>query len=137
MANTYSKIYLHFVFSPKNRQALISKEMKPELEKYISTIVQNHKHKMLAIACMPDHIHFFINYDVNQLIPKLVEEVKTSTNLWIQAKKLCPYKFDWQKGYGVFSNSESQIDGVIKYIMNQEQHHKKKKFREEYLDLLA
>jgi len=76
MANTYTQMYVHLVFSPKNRQALIRKEWKNELEKYITGIVQNYNHKLLAINAVTDHIHIFIGYNVNQLIPKLVEEIK-------------------------------------------------------------
>ena len=136
MANTYTKFYVHLVFSPKNRMALIEKTWKPELEKYITGIIQNHGHKMLAIGSMPDHVHIFIGYNVNQLIPNLVEEIKTSTNSWIKEKKLSKYKFDWQKGYGAFTHSHSQINEVVQYIINQEHHHRKKSFREEYMDIL-
>lgn len=136
MANTYTKFYVHLVFSPKNRMALIEKTWKDELEKYITGIIQNHGHKMLAIGSMPDHIHIFIGYNVNQLIPNIVEEIKTSTNSWIKEKKLSKLKFEWQKGYGAFTNSHSQINEVVQYIINQEHHHRKKSFREEYLDIL-
>ena len=81
---------------------------------------------MLAIGTMPDHIHTLIGYNVNHLIPDLVEEIKTSSNSWIRQKKLSKYKFDWQKGYGAFTYSHSQIDRVIKYILLQEEHHKKR-----------
>ncbi len=80
MANTYTQCYVHLVFAVKNRDALIKKDWKNDLEKYITGIVQNYKHKMLAIGAMPDHIHIFIGYNVNQLIPDLVEEIKTSSN---------------------------------------------------------
>ena len=136
MANTYTQLYIHLVFSPKNRDALIEKSWKNELEMYATGIVQNHNHKLLAIGTMPDHIHIFIGYNVNQRIPDLVENIKTSTNEWIKDKKLSKFKFEWQKGYGAFSHSRSQLDTVVKYILNQEEHHKKKSFREEYLEIL-
>ena len=136
MANTYTKFYVHLIFSPKNRMALIEKTWKEELEKYITGIIQNHGHKMLAIGSMPDHVHIFIGYNVNQLIPNLIEEIKTSTNSWIKGKKLSKFKFDWQKGYGAFTHSHSQINEVVQYIINQEHHHRKKSFREEYMDIL-
>jgi REP element-mobilizing transposase RayT len=104
--------------------------------KYITGIVQNHRHKMLAIGSMPDHIHILIGYNVNHLIPDLVEEIKTSTNAWIKKEKLSEFKFGWQIGYGAFTNSRSQIDTEIKYILSQQEHHKIKKFREEYLEML-
>ena len=136
MANTYTKFYVHLIFSPKNRMALIDKTWKDELEKYITGIIQNHGHKLLAIGSMPDHVHIFIGYNVNQLIPNLIEEIKTSTNSWIKGKKLSKFKFDWQKGYGAFTHSHSQINEVVQYIINQEHHHRKKSFREEYMDIL-
>ena len=136
MANTYTQMYVHLVFAPKNRKALIGKGWKNDLEKYITGIVQNHKHKMLAIGAMPDHIHIFIGYNVNHLIPDLVEEIKTSSNIWIKKNKLTKLHFEWQKGYGAFSHSRLQLDTVVKYVLNQESHHKKKSFREEYLEIL-
>jgi len=137
MANTYTQCYVHLVFSPKNRQALISKVWKTELEKYITGIIQNRKHKLLAIGAMPDHIHILIGYNLNELIPHLVEEIKTSTNVWIKEKRLSNFKFEWQHGYGAFTHSRMQIDKVVNYILNQEHHHKMKSFKEEYLDMLT
>jgi putative transposase len=136
MANTFKQCYFQLVFAVKNRDALINKSWKNELEMYITSIVQNHKHKLLAISAMPDHIHIFIGYHLSQLIPDLVEEIKTSSNAWIKMENLSKFKFEWQKGYGAFTYSHSQIDAVIKYIMNQEIHHQKKSFREEYLEIL-
>jgi REP element-mobilizing transposase RayT len=136
MANTYSQAYFHLVFAVKHRNALINKEWKDKLEKYITGIVHNHGHKLLAIGSMPDHIHIYIGYNLNHLIPKLVEEIKTSSNKWIKEQKLSNFKFEWQKGYGAFTNSKSQLDSVVKYVLNQEVHHKKKTFQEEYLEML-
>ena len=136
MADTYVQAYFHIVFAIKNRQALIQKRWKDELEKYVSTIVQNHGHKLIAIGSMPDHIHIFLGYKLTQTIPKLVEEIKTSSNAWIKEKELSRFKFDWQKGYGAFTHSHSQIDTVAKYVLNQEAHHKKKSFRREYIEML-
>ena len=137
MANTYVQAYFHLVFSPKNREALIEKSWKDALEKYITGIVQNNGHKLIAIGSMPDHIHIFIGYNLNQTIPKLVEEIKTSSNHWIKRQEFSKFKFDWQTGYGAFTHSHSQIDTVAKYVLRQEQHHQKKTFREEYLEILT
>jgi len=136
MANTYTQIYIHLVFSPGHREALIKNEWSDKLERYITGIVQNNGHKMLAIKAMPDHIHIFIGYNPTQIIPKLVEEIKTSSNSMININNLSKFKFDWQKGYGAFSHSRSQIDSVVKYILNQEEHHKKQSFKDEYLEIL-
>ncbi|HEY6914114.1 MAG TPA: IS200/IS605 family transposase [Paludibacter sp.] len=136
MANTYTQCYVHLVFSPKNREALISEIWKDELEKYITGIIQNRKHKLLAIGAMADHIHMLIGYNINDLIPDLVENIKTSTNAWIKDKRLSKFKFEWQHGYGAFTHSRMQVDTVVNYILSQEEHHKKKSFKEEYLDIL-
>ena len=136
MANTYTQIYIHLVFSPYRRDALIGKSWKDELEKYITGIVQNNGHKLLAIKSRPDHIHIFIGYNVNQLITDLVEKIKTRSNVWIKDKRFSRFKFSWQRGYGGFSHSHSQIDTVVKYILNQDEHHKKESFKREYLDIL-
>ena len=136
MGDTYVQAYFHIVFAVKHRRALIQKTWKNELEKYITGIVQNNKHKLIAIGTMPDHIHIFIGYNLNQTIPDLVAEIKTSSNHWIENKRLSPFKFDWQNGYGAFTNSHSQIDAVSKYVLNQEKHHQRKSFRKEYIEML-
>ncbi len=137
MANTYVQAYFHLVFAVKNRAALVHRDWKNDLEKYITGIVQNHKHKMLALNAMPDHIHIFLGYNLNQLIPDLVGQVKTSSTHWIKNSNLSKSKFEWQRGYGAFTHSHSKISTVIKYIENQEAHHRKKTFRAEYLEILA
>ena len=136
MANTYTQCYVHLVFAVKNRDSLIKIAWKNELGMYITGIIQNHNHKLLVINAMPDHIHIFIGYNVNQLIPNLVEEIKTSSNAWIKNNNLSKFKFEWQRGYGAFTHSHSQINTVIQYIKSQEIHHQKRTFREEYLELL-
>jgi putative transposase len=136
MANTYTQIHLQLVFAVKNRALLIQKKWKDDLEKYITGIVENNEHKLLAIGSMPDHIHIFIGYNPKQLIPDLVSEIKISSNNWIKLQKLSPFKFDWQKGYGAFSYSKSQVEAVVNYVLNQEAHHSKKTFREEYSEIL-
>jgi putative transposase len=136
MANTFTQLYVHLVFSPKNRDALIKKEWKCALEKYVTGIIQSENHKLIAIGTMPDHIHILIGYNINQLIPELVERIKTSSNKWIKENKHSQFKFEWQKGFGAFSHSRSQIDTVVKYILTQEEHHHQKTFKEEYLDML-
>ncbi|MEO6282151.1 MAG: IS200/IS605 family transposase [Dyadobacter sp.] len=136
MADTYSQIYLQFVFSVKNRQSLIPKERKEELHKYITGLVQNRKAKMLAVHCMPDHVHIFVGFKPAYSISEFIKQIKVESNEFINAKQWTKYKFGWQEGYGVFSYSHSDIDSVVKYILNQEEHHRKRKFREEYIDFL-
>ena len=136
MANTFSQIYLQFVFAVKHREALIAKTHKEELHKYITGLVQNRKAKMLAVHCMPDHTHLFVGYKPTVLISDFVKEIKVETNEFINDKKWVKGRFGWQDGYGVFSYSHSQIDKVINYVLNQEKHHQKRTFREEYHELL-
>ncbi len=136
MANTFSQIYLQFVFAVEQRQSLIAKEYKEELHKYITGLVQNRKAKMLAVHSMPDHTHLFVGFKPTILISDFVKEIKVESNEFINDKKWVRGKFSWQEGYGVFSYSHSHIDAVIKYILNQEIHHQKKTFRQEYHELL-
>jgi putative transposase len=136
MANTYSQIYLQFVFAVKHRQCLVPKEHKEELHKYITALVQNRKSKMLAVHCMPDHAHIFVGYKPSLAIPDFVKEIKVESNEFINGQRWMNSKFAWQEGYGVFSYSQSHIDAVVKYVLNQEEHHKKQTFRSEYQELL-
>ncbi len=136
MANTFTQIYLQFVFAVQNRRSLIGPIWKNELYKYITGIVQNNKHKLIAINGTPNHIHVFIGYKPHQLIPDLLQDIKGHSSKWINQKTFLQVKFAWQAGYGAFSYSHSHIDHVVQYIMNQEAHHKKKTFREEYIQLL-
>lgn len=136
MANTFTQIYLHIVFAVQNRTSLISSEWKDELYKYITGIIQNNKHKLIAINGTANHIHIAIGYKPHQLIPDLLQDIKANSSKWINEKRFVKGKFNWQAGYGAFSFSHSQIDAVVKYINNQEQHHKKKTFKEEYIEML-
>ncbi|KAF0200590.1 MAG: transposase [Bacteroidetes bacterium] len=136
MANSNIDINIQLVFAVKNRDSLIRKDWQIQLYQYITGIVQQNNHKMLRINGMSDHIHIFIGYNVNQLIPNLVEEIKTSSNKYIKDNKLTPFKFSWQTGYGAFSYSHSDRDKVINYIINQQEHHRRKSFEEEYMGFL-
>lgn len=136
MANTYSQIYLHFVFSVKGRNNLISEKQRSELQKYITGIVQNRGHKLLSIYCRPDHVHIFIGYNCSQPIPDLLRDVKASSAKYINENHWMPGKFEWQDGYGGFSHSRSQLNQVVQYINNQKEHHEVKSFKTEYLEML-
>ncbi|WP_295717599.1 IS200/IS605 family transposase [Mucilaginibacter sp.] len=136
MANTFSQIYLQFVFAVKDRQSLITKNNKEELHQYITALVQSRRAKLLAINCMPDHIHIFVGFKPTILISDFVKEIKVESNEFVNSKNWVKGKFSWQEGYGVFSYSHSHIDAVVKYVLNQEKHHQKRTFKEEYLDLL-
>ncbi len=136
MANTYTQIYLQFVFAVENRTSLIRSAWKDELYKYITGIVQNNKHKLIAINGIANHLHVFVGYKPHQPIPDLMQDIKGGASHWVNEKGFIRGKFQWQPGYGAFSYSHSHIDFVVRYIKNQEQHYKKKTFREEYIELL-
>lgn len=136
MSNTYSQIYIQIVFAVKGKQNLIPKKNREELHKYITGIVTKRGQKMLAIFAMPDHVHIFIGIKPNISISDLTRDVKAGSSKFINDSKWILGKFSWQEGFGAFSYSQSHIDRVVKYILNQEGHHKKKSFKEEYIKLL-
>lgn len=136
MPNTYTQIHVHFVFAVKNRQALICDSIRVRVEKYITGIVQNFGHKLLAVYCMPDHTHLAVGIRPDQSLSDLMREVKSKSSEFINKERLIAEKFNWQEGYGAFSYSQSQVHDVIEYVLNQPEHHKKKTFKEEYLEFL-
>jgi len=136
MSNTYSQIYIQTVFAVKGRQNLIPKNHREELHKFITGIVQKREQKFLSIFCMPDHTHILIGMEPNITISDLVRDIKAGSSKFLTDNNFVNGKFNWQEGYGAFSYSRSQIETVIKYILNQEQHHKIKTFKDEYLDFL-
>jgi Transposase and inactivated derivatives len=136
MPGTFSQIYIQIVFAVKGRDSLIISSWEERLYQYITGIVQNKEQKMLAINGMPDHIHLFIGMRPSCCLSDLVREVKKSSNEFINEQKLSPFKFNWQEGFGAFSYSHSQVDQVVKYIMNQKAHHQKRSFKDEYIELL-
>ncbi len=136
MANTYTQIYIQIVFAVKGRQNLIRKQHREELHKFITGIVSNRGQKLFAIFVMPDHVHLLLSISPNILTSDLVRDIKAGSSKFINDNRLIVGKFNWQEGYGAFSYSKSQVDNVVKYILNQEEHHKKKTFKEEYLDFL-
>jgi REP element-mobilizing transposase RayT len=136
MPNTYTQILIQFVFAVKHRESKINAEIRVPLEKYITGTVQNNKHKMLAIYCMPDHCHIFIGLNPSQSISDTVRDVKSNSAKWLNEQAFLKSKFNWQEGYGAFSYSKSQIDVVVNYILNQPKHHKNRTFKEEYIDFL-
>lgn len=136
MANSYTQIHLQFVFAVKYRTGLIKKTWKNELYRYITGIVQNNNHKMIIINGTPDHIHLLVGMRPAQSISDLLQDIKGSSSKWINEKNFVTHKFAWQEGYGAFSYGKSQVNNVIAYIKNQEKHHRKKSFREEYVEFL-
>lgn len=136
MPNTYTQIYVQIVFTVKGRESLISNSNREELHKYIAGMLKERSQKLLAVFCMPDHIHILVSIKPSLALSDLVKVIKTSTSAFINEKKWVRGKFSWQEGYGAFSYSKSQVDNVIKYILNQEEHHAKRSFKDEYLEFL-
>jgi putative transposase len=137
MPNTYTQVHIQLVFAVKNRAAQISNEWKDSLHKYITGIIQNHHHKLLQINSMPDHIHILVGMRPNQSIAELVQKIKVESSKWIKEQQLCRSPFYWQEGYGAFSYSKSHVSDVISYIQNQEKHHEKETFLQEYKRFLV
>ena len=136
MANTYSQIYIQTVFAVSNRQSLIKSEFKEELFKYITGIVRNQKQKLIAINGMPDHVHILIGLRPALALADLVQQIKVDSTHFINDRGLVHGRFSWQEGYGAFSYGHSQLNTIIRYIQNQESHHQKRSFKDEYLTLL-
>ena len=143
MANTFTQLYIHIIFSTKGREKIFPKNYKDEIQKYITGIIQKRNHKFIVINNMPDHIHIFIGLNPGKAISDLVRDIKQNSSKFIKKKQMLIENFAWQEGYGAFSYSHSQIDKVVKYIKNQEEHHRKKTFsegsllgKEEYLEFL-
>ncbi|MCL2413849.1 MAG: IS200/IS605 family transposase [Bacteroidales bacterium] len=136
MANTYTQIYIHYVFAVQNRSNLIQSEWKDDLQKYMTGIVDQQGHKLLQIGGMPDHIHALVSMSPKQSPSDLMFHLKRSSSLWINENKFVKGKFSWQEGFGAFSYGKSQIPNIANYIQDQETHHKKRSFMEEYLETL-
>jgi REP element-mobilizing transposase RayT len=136
MANTYTQIYLHVVFAVEGRQNLIAPEHNDELQKYITGVVTAQRHKLIAINNMPDHLHLLVGLRPDAMLSDLVRDVKAGSSKFINEKRWVMGRFSWQEGFGAFSYARSQLGAVIRYIQNQQKHHAKKSFRDEYLELL-
>jgi REP element-mobilizing transposase RayT len=136
MPNTYTQLYIQYVFTVKGRENLIKESFRDELEKVICGIVTSHNCKTYAIYSNPDHTHIFVGMNPTLSPAKLMEQVKSGSSVWLNQKRLIPGKFLWQDGYGAFTYSKSHIDRVVKYILNQPEHHKQQSFRDEYLTFL-
>ncbi len=136
MANTYTQIHIQAIWAVKNRDCLIGKEWKDELYKYITGIIQNKGHKMLQINGVEDHVHMFFGMRPKEALSDIMKIVKQESTNWINEQGVLRAKFSWQEGFGGFSYAKSQVPQVIRYVKNQEEHHKKKTFIEEYIDFL-
>lgn len=136
MANTYHQIYIQAVFAVKYRNAIINKIWQKDLFGVIGNLINETGCKTLIVNGVEDHVHCFLGLKPTVSISELMKSVKAKSSKFINDHSLSSQRFEWQAGYGAFSYSQSQIDSVYKYIQNQEAHHKKQTFREEYLDFL-
>ncbi|MDX2047630.1 MAG: IS200/IS605 family transposase [Chitinophagaceae bacterium] len=136
MANTYHQIYLQTVFAVKYRKAVINKDWKSQLFGVIGNLINEANCKTIIVNGVEDHVHCFIGLKPVVSVSELMKTVKAKSSKYINDHSLTPARFEWQEGYGVFSYSQSGVDAVYKYILNQEAHHKKQTFRNEYIDFL-
>jgi REP element-mobilizing transposase RayT len=136
MANTYTQIYLQVVFAVEARQYLIGRENKEELQKFMTGVVTERAQKLIAIHCMPDHTHLLVGLKPSLALSDLVRDVKNASSNFVQRKGWVMGRFSWQEGFGAFSYGHSQLTRIIRYIQNQEKHHAKLSFRDEYLRFL-
>ncbi len=136
MANTYTQLYHHYIFAVQYRTGLIQNNWKDDLYKYITGTVAQQSHKLLAINGISDHVHILIGMNPKQAPSDLIYHIKRSSSLWINSNSLVVGKFSWQEGFGAFSYGKSQVSDIASYIEQQEEHHKKRSFMNEYLDFL-
>ncbi len=136
MPNTYTQLYIQIVFAVQGRDNFIKESFREELQKYITGIISNKKQKLYAIFCMPDHTHIFLSMKPGISVSDLVRDIKSNSSGFLNDNKFVNRSFNWQDGFGAFSYSKSQAPDVVQYVLNQKQHHKKKTFKEEYLDFL-
>ena len=136
MANTYSQIYIQIVFAVEGRQNLIDPIHNNELQKYITGIVTAQRQKLIAINNMPDHAHILIGQRPDSALSDLIGDIKSGSTNFINRQRWVKGRFNWQEGFGAFSCSRSQLDKVIRYVQNQQKHHQRHSFRDEYIKLL-
>jgi REP element-mobilizing transposase RayT len=136
VANTYSQIYIQIVFAVEGRQNLIDPKHNDELQKYITGIVTAQRQKLIAINNMPDHAHILIGQRPDSTLSDLVGDIKSGSTNFANRNRWVKGRFNWQEGFGAFSYSRSHLDTVISYVQNQQRHHKKHSFRDEYVALL-
>jgi REP element-mobilizing transposase RayT len=136
MANTYHQIYLHIIFAVKYREAVINQEWRSELFGVIGNLINENNGKTIIVNGVEDHVHCLISLKPVMSVSELMKAVKAKSSKYINDKSLTPNRFEWQEGYGVFSYSRSQIKGVYNYIENQEEHHSKQNFKDEYVGIL-
>ena len=137
MGDSYTQLYIQLVFAVRHRQSFIQRAWAKQLYKYITAVMENNNHKMLAINGMPDHIHIFFGLNPAISISDTVKDIKRASNNWINSNKFINESFAWQNGYGAFSYDRSSLQQVCNYIEKQEDHHCRISFKQEYILLLT
>lgn len=136
MANTYHQVYVHFVFAVKYREAIIEKSWRPTLQGVLGNLINETGCKTILVNGIEDHMHCFAGLKPKISCSELMKSVKAKSSKYINDHNLTKRRFEWQEGFGVFSYGHSQINQVYNYIANQEKHHEKQTFKEEYLEFL-
>ena len=136
MAGTFSQIYIQYVFAVKGRDNLLQRPWRDEIFRYIAGIIKSKQQKPIIVNGVSDHVHVFVGLKPSMPISDLVRDIKNNSSKFINEQKFVKGKFSWQDGYGAFSYSHSQIENVYQYILNQEEHHRKKTFKDEYIEFL-
>jgi REP element-mobilizing transposase RayT len=132
----FTQLHIQLVFAVKHRDRLLNDDIRKEVFSYMSGIVTNLKDKSIIINGVSDHVHVFLGLNPSVSISDTIWELKRSSSLFINSNEWFKSKFNWQDGYGAFSYSRSQVENVFNYIKNQEMHHKKRTFRDEYIEFL-
>ena len=136
MAGTFSQVYIQIIFAVKRRENILNKIWREEVFKYISSVIKEKGSKPIIVNGVSDHVHCFVGFKPSTAISDLSRDIKNNSSRFINEKGFTKVKFNWQSGYGAFSYAQSQIDAVYNYILKQEEHHRKKSFKEEYLEFL-
>src|SRR5271154_2586308 len=136
MATTFTKLLIHFIFSTKNREPLITATIESDLHAYMVGIARNLDCWTLAINGTADHLHLLISMSKKLTVVDLMENVKKSSSRWLNENARLPTKFHWQDGYAAFTIGESGVAGLTQYIQRQKEHHRKMTFKEELVRLL-
>ena len=134
--NTFTKLYAHCVFTPKGRNSLMKNALREKIQKYIYGVIKEKKCNPIAINGTEDHLHILVGFTPTISISDLIRDIKRSSALYINGNHLSFYKFNWQEGFGAFTVGYRELDKVYKYVLNQEIHHNKQSFREEYRQIL-
>ena len=137
MPDTYTQLRYHLVVSTKHRMPLITAAVRDDLYDYMGGLLRANGGLLLVAGGMPDHVHLLAGWGTTVSVAEMMKDVKGISSRWMNERSdRPPGRFAWQEGYGAFSVSASQVAAVRKYILNQEEHHKKVSFREEYMNLL-